>query len=450
MPLRKEIVKGVRFLLGIQNSDGGIPATKPGDVSGCWTTGQSIEAFIITPYYPLEQISHVMRMVQFLIDSQIKGEDPELREIGRFQTEQVENQVHSTTQKNPAKDQGSWPLVVGGKSGSTMATGHCVAALALAEKVFNSQDPLIRGIVDSKERGVQWLHLHRNSDGGWGVEPNGSEEGRESRMVSTVYALRGYFGCGYTAENSKDIREGVQYIVDSVNEDGGWGKKVGEASDPSNTARAVIALIRSGVYASNSRIISNALKYIKSAKPKEGLWKLQTETYIVKGAPGQTIYNSNSPYDVLESFLRAGINNENVKELIGWYVQHQEDDGRWHLGSTGKKVEDISTWSTNEAIQVLDLACEKHLRYIFENYDQGLPKRWRYRVGVLSVSVALLLLYVIGAIDKIGTIWQNFSENTKEILLFGIGLALIIEIIGGIAQAELYERFKKWRKKKTR
>lgn len=434
MPLRNEIRRGIQFLLSVQNADGGVPATKPGDVSGCWTTAEALDALLSTPYFPDEQLYRLRNMVEFLLESQLLEDDSlETKETSSplHQGEEVREFLIPPTLPE-ATLVGGWPLVVSGPRPSTMTTGHCVAALARAQRIFHTNEELKDGIARAKEAGINWLHLNQNHDGGWGVEPAVGPAGKESRMISTTYALRGYFEEGYSSANSKDVREGIRFIYSSVNSDGGWGKKPGVDSNACNTARAVTALIRSGEYSPTQPIIKKAAKFITDSKPRNRLWELGTETYIVKGAPGQTIYNENAPFDVLEAYLRVGYTGPEVRELVMWYLKNQEDDGRWYLGSNGFKVRELSTWPTNEAIFVLDLACEKHLRHVFDEFQRkGIPKKWQRTLIVLSAIVVIQFLYIVGAASQAGQFWRNLSENVRQIILIGVLLAIFINIFSG-------------------
>lgn len=72
------------------------------------------------------------------------------------------------------------------------------------------------------------MHTHKDTDGGWEVEPSSKKVGKEeSRVISTCYALRGLFDLGHTVDTSRDVRDAVNYLVDIVNPDGGWGGREG-------------------------------------------------------------------------------------------------------------------------------------------------------------------------------------------------------------------------------
>ncbi|MFZ2114372.1 MAG: terpene cyclase/mutase family protein [Solirubrobacteraceae bacterium] len=94
-------------------------------------------------------------------------------------------------------------------------TGAVLPAL-LAAGVAPSE-PCIR-------RAVAWLERHQNSDGGWGEDPRSYDHaewiGRgESSASQTAWALLALHAAG---ERSDAVARGVQWLVDSQREDGGW------------------------------------------------------------------------------------------------------------------------------------------------------------------------------------------------------------------------------------
>lgn len=432
MPLRKEIREGIRFILSIQNPDGGIPVNKPNDLSGPWTTAEAVETLIIAPYTPKNELNRIREMVEFILSTQIVN--------GRNTSDEIDSNLDSSN--TDLTKSGYWPFTVKGSRASTMATGHCVAALALAENIFDNDEQLRSRINQSKSLGINWLREHQNHNGGWGVEPEAGSEGQESRTVSTVYALRGFIRSDYTSENSKIVRDGVNYLYNAVNEDGGWGYKQNVGSDPSNTARAVRTLIRSGEYNPNQTIITEGIKYITTSKPSDGLWETERESYMVDDSTGHTVYHSNTPYDVLEAYLLAGYRGEEVDETIRWFLNNQEDDGRWYFGTTDYKDEDISTWTTNGAIYVLDMACDKYLRYTFEEFSEDNDSNiWQWLSILFSVTALTLLLHILGITNKISQLWMTLPPRIRDIITVGIFLTLVVNLISNYLSEKLFSDY---------
>ena len=74
------------------------------------------------------------------------------------------------------------------------------------------------------KRAVAWLVSHQNSDGGWGENPRSYDRvewiGRgESTASQTAWALLALHAAG---ERSRAVARGVQWLVDTQREDGGW------------------------------------------------------------------------------------------------------------------------------------------------------------------------------------------------------------------------------------
>ena len=94
-------------------------------------------------------------------------------------------------------------------------TGAVLPALVAAG--VESSEPCIR-------RAVAWLECHQNSDGGWGEDPRSYDYaewvGRgESTASQTAWALLALHAAG---EHSAAVARGVQWLIDTQREDGGW------------------------------------------------------------------------------------------------------------------------------------------------------------------------------------------------------------------------------------
>jgi squalene-hopene/tetraprenyl-beta-curcumene cyclase len=94
-------------------------------------------------------------------------------------------------------------------------TGAVLPALVAAGVA--PSEPCIR-------RAVAWLERHQNSDGGWGEDPRSYDHaewvGRGASTASqTAWALLALHAAG---EHSEAVARGVQWLVDTQREDGGW------------------------------------------------------------------------------------------------------------------------------------------------------------------------------------------------------------------------------------
>lgn len=393
MPLRKNVLRGINFLLSNQNKDGGIPCIKPGDISGCWTTAEALETFTISPFFPKSELIKLEQMVNFLLKYQLSN--------------------------------GGWPLVVGGQDVSIMSTGHSISALTYAREIFMNSPNISNRIHNSIKEAMDCLNTSQNEDGGWGVEVK-SMSGKSNRIISTTYALRGYFAQNLTTRNSFNVNKAINFFVDIQNEDGGWGTKGGNPSDPDNTARVVTALIRSERFNPKDKIIQRSINFI--LKYKNNL-RIDIESYVKKGAPGETIYHSNTLYDVLETLLRCDSYYKEIEKLLQWFLKHQEDDGCWYLSDNNQVVKSISIWSTSEAINVIDLAQERYLGKLYSHNGDQKTKRSKTFLTVSSFLNIALIFYIFNLHIYLIDWWSNLSLSWQQSILVGIFGAIIIGII---------------------
>ena len=352
MPFREPIRKATDFLLRHVNDDGGLCATQPDAPSGYWTTAEAIEAFLKSVHYPKGRLDRVESMLGFILEGMCEG--------------------------------GGWPLLVGGQRASTMATGHVLAALAIAERELRPDSRLREHVIRYKELAAIWLIEKQNRDHGWSIEPD-AETDKASRMISTTYALRGLVEAGYTARDSKTVSQAADYIQSAANHDHGWGSQVGNASDPCNTARAVTCLIRCSRSRPSDRIVRQALGFIVKSRARWKFGQAETETYVAQGSSGETVFNMNTPYDLLEAFMYAGYRGHEVRELVSWFLRSQEDDGRWFLEPASRQTKPISTWPTSEAIIALELVQAQYVRPVFDNAARQSDRYryWRAATGFL-------------------------------------------------------------------
>lgn len=406
MPFRKHITDGIRFLLTHTNSDGGIPAVNLGDPSGCWTTAEAIEILICSPHLPSGNINDIKELIEFLLDQHIPGK--------------------------------GWPMSVGRKEISSMATGHSIAALTEGERIFSNDIGLIEKSGKARTDGLKWLHDNRNPKEGWGPEPV-TPEGKESRIISTCYALRGYFGVGRTYDNSNDVKEAINYLVGIVNPDDGWGTRKGNPSDPANTARVVCTLLKSGSYNTEDPIIIKGLSYILDSK---SMWIYEIESYVVSSAPGQVYFHANTLIDVLEALVRCNHYGKEFNALTDFFIETQETDGHWYLRDFEKVDKSITTWTTSEAIGALGSAHEKYSEK--KRYKVEPPKKiWMIVLIVLGSVCVLEFLYILNVQSVIYDWWIGLSEKWQQVIIGAIIIGLIVGIIGNFLYDKLKNAFKK-------
>lgn len=322
VPLSERINRGIRYLARVLNQDAGIPAVRPGDSSGCWTTAEGIQAVLGSPWIDEELRDHAKRMALFLLNSQ-------LSKVSR----------------------GAWPLVAGGRLGSTMATAQAVEALQLARPLLDASSA--EAAARSLALALTWLRDSQGEDGGWGVEPNGGSSGKTSRVVATFLALRALALDGYSVHSSHTIRRGVDWLW-SVYEGEGFRPASGQPVAVCSTVRAIWAIRVCGASEERPELIERAIAFINGTRPSNLLWPVDTEAYVPDSAPGQIVFNNNTTAELLEFLVQVETDERSQLELVHWFQDHQRDDGSWCLGANDQVQPDLVTWPTNEAVIALN------------------------------------------------------------------------------------------------
>ncbi|MFZ5904496.1 MAG: prenyltransferase/squalene oxidase repeat-containing protein [Chloroflexota bacterium] len=419
MPFREQITKASKMLISCQNTDGGISATKRGDPSGCWTTADTLESFLNSGRFVEVGISRIKRMTMFLEATQIRGNDTDKGKNGKY------------------TNSGGWPLIQGDHA-CTMATGHAVGALQLARELFKDDEETTEKIDQAISRGANWLEKNQNSDGGWGSEPSAGQDGRYSRIVATYYALYGYWYRGGNFSNSAAVRMAVDFFLKSRNNDGSWGFAKGLTGDISNTARAARGLLLSSYCDSTSPLVKDAIKFIITNQEPRGLWDLAHEGFLYEDASGEVIYNNSCVFDALMFLLTADYREKETLEAIKWFLNTQEDSGFWCLSSPKRRVSDIYTWPTAEWIDVIDLASRKYVGHIARVYST--PLKWKRIIvtWVIGIIIFAETSYILGLWSLLGYWWQGLESSTRELILNGIIIALVV----GLVSTFLYDQLK--------
>ncbi|MCK4415311.1 MAG: hypothetical protein KAY32_17390, partial [Candidatus Eisenbacteria sp.] len=323
-PIDGAIRRARLYLKSVQRKDGGVPATHPPQESGCWTTASSLEAEIVASSFESMSFTFVENACDYLLKHQ--------------------------------HDTGGWPII-GGPVASSLATGHAVRALVLlAQRVPDS--PLAEGRKSAIERGFHWLESVRTPENGWGVEPDGSGEGLEFRIVSTYYALRAFLARGDNFHMSDLVRAAVHAIAQLQEDSGAWtyvsGLQRGTVPCPSNTARAVILMLESGYRSPNDPSIERAMKSVMAQRCDRS-WRLSQEMFTEAKAHAQNVYHNNTPCDVPLALLAAPSHSEERRAAVAWLIEKQREDGAWVLQSPdpAQNVYKAETWPTSEFITVL-------------------------------------------------------------------------------------------------
>lgn len=179
------IKKGISYIKGSQNSDGGIPIGKIGDESGFWTTAESLEAMLSTDYFQLaaDNIRFVVMMIKYLLNGFV-----------------VDN------------NGGFWEGRIG-SGASTMTTGHIIFSLTLCLNKFINSDmnikigneficlaELRKEIQETINKAISWILTIQNTDDGWGPTAHS-----DSNIVCCYYVLKGFSAVGKNSETDSSV-----------------------------------------------------------------------------------------------------------------------------------------------------------------------------------------------------------------------------------------------------
>jgi squalene-hopene/tetraprenyl-beta-curcumene cyclase len=180
---REAAKNGIQWLIGLQNSDGGMPTfcrgwgKLPFDRSGADLTAHAVSAWRVWL--------------------------PDLDPVTRVSAEQAISRGMAFL-KRTQNAGGSWtPLWFGnenapGDENLTYGTARTVMALD------DDESPMA-------QRAVEWLKASQNRDGGWGGAP-----GVASTIEETALAVHG-LSCRWDAEDSApSIRRGVEWLIEST------------------------------------------------------------------------------------------------------------------------------------------------------------------------------------------------------------------------------------------
>jgi prenyltransferase beta subunit len=410
--LRGRLAAGVTYVGRSLNADGGVPAIAGGDVSGIWTTSAALEMLCTTPYLPHERLSLALRMWEFLEQAQLDG---------------------------IAGHEGAWPLVKAGTRGSSIATGHAVAAIKSAEAYFRHHLPA--ELLAAAEGGVSWLQNNQSDDGGWAIEPANRPHASDSFMISTVYAVLGLVAAGYSVETSEALRAAQKWILRTKSAEGAFATGIGFEPDPCNTARAVRALIEMDAYLSTDRVIRDALEFLRRSRTSSGWWSITSESFVVEGASGELVFTRNAPSDILYALALTDPAGKLAYELVFHFIANQQADGSWLLTRADRPRGDVSTWSTCEAVRALTTF--EH--WLSGGQIQNTPSRWRNSL-VLALVAALFVetLLLMGASTALVRAWHAVPTWAQSLILGTVLVGAIINVTSNF----IYDLIKRTRSRR--
>lgn len=424
LTIAQRIGLGCDFLIRIRNGDNGVPAVAPGNGSGCWTSSEALDSLVHSPVRPTGFDDIVAGLVRFLMDAQLTTRGQE----------------------------GGLPLVAGGRQTSTMATAHFVLSVGFAARYLD--DELRTDALAARERAKAWLIKNQGSDnGGWGLEPRSGPAGKASRVVSTFIAQRALAADGSTVDDSQPLRSGADYLW-NLYDGSGFPAYAGQPADPCSTARAYWALLDSGAIGERPDFEAKTIDFIVSALPADGLWQLDTESYVPDKTSGEIVFNSNTTAELLEFFCQTGARPDLRMRLAEWFNSNQRDDGSWPLGANDNLKTDILTWSTNEAIHALTSflhsLCATELFVTDGNPGAELTdggtvnganevddshsdtprlRRGRLLIPYMIIAVQSVILGVLLLRSRFQASWDALPDDFRSTFWWGAGIALAINIL---------------------
>lgn len=400
------VPRAVRALVATRNPDGGIPAIKSKDPSGCWTTASTLEAVLLSGQVEAAGMKAVLGMVSFLLGSQLD--------------------------RNTDGGAG-WPLIAGGRA-STMATGDAVAALAAVRPILDHDAALQKRIHEAVATGMSWLSDTQQPDGGWGTEPESGHDGAASRMISTFMAIHGYAALGERHATSSVVRRASAWIENGYVEGVGWPPIPGANCDPASSARAISALSRANDPWLNAKRADVLVEHLLAWRLEESLWSIAVENVLHGDASGAIVFNQNTNVDVLLALLDTPEPERYVvvvAELVNWLRSTQDTStGLWRLQSPLRVDAAVTTWSTAE--WVIGVASGRAL--LASQYAAAAASSRHIDVGhiVLALCAVILLVLYVEAPAWLGDRWSDLSNGQRGAVLTvagGVVIAVLAEMI---------------------
>ena len=317
--LRQYIDRALSWTKTIMNSDGGLPAAKPGDLSSPWITSGIGMASLLCGEDP--SADYMPKMLEYVIAAQHRD--------------------------------GGYSVVP--KSASASDPTSSVVMLMCYAAQHGS--PLPENSTQCVERGVEFLLDHQLADSSW---PFYAGEAIGS-TISTAWTIRGlvrylcYETTSDLVEPSREsIRRGLSYLVSNVRRTvdrgrivNGWGRERGDDPNPSCTAWATIALTEALNVVSDRRVpemIELATAFLLSSQREDGTWDDVPEHHR-----DFTFIRLSTPYVLIALLLQqANLKKRAVKSATKWVLESFHADGY-----VPYRQSDIVAWPTRDSLTAL-------------------------------------------------------------------------------------------------
>lgn len=368
------ILKGSRFLLSVQNDDGGIEfEDEKSERSGIWVTAEALEFFLTSQIVSITVYEKVMNMIGFLLNTQ--------------------------------NDNGSWNMLVSLKdsdydNSSIIATGHCLYVLRLA--ISDDYMPEIAKINEAILKAEKWLlaqKIEKNKKIYWAenakknANPDKDMISRMEVIFTSYYALLGILSSYGKFDEHRLLNKSEKNILKKIlfffEEEAKWFIDQYQ-SKVKNLAQVELAKILStfsritnAIFLLNAELGNDSFEQFKegllsviSSSQKNACFTSTISVGTLDDAGGFTkIYNNNTPFDVGMALLRLEDGIDTIVSILDEYLINQMSDGSWYLNFTESYK--VKTWSTAEA-----LIC---LEQVFEKYDLvsmgDMETYWKKRIS---------------------------------------------------------------------
>ena len=194
--IERALARGLRWLLGMQSSDGGWGAFDADNTRSLVRDLPFLDFGEVIDEPSADVTAHVLEVLGALGQTGSPAGQRALRWL-------LDRQ----------ESDGSWF----GRWGVNHVYGTGAALPALITAGVPAGEECVR-------RAVAWLEAHQNDDGGWGEDPRSYDEqswiGRgDSTASQTAWALLALHAAG---ERSEALERGVRWLVETQREDGGW------------------------------------------------------------------------------------------------------------------------------------------------------------------------------------------------------------------------------------
>jgi hypothetical protein len=376
------IERASRWLLGIQEDDGGWGAYKGHDANSL-NTAEDILALIESGRHTAGD-RNIQGGVQFLIK----------RQLNKRNCKKKSNYGAWSRDMKKAKKITHIPDII----------RTCFALLALNKSGKRwDEKPL--------SMGISWLKNAQNEDGGWGYKTKS-----ESKLFPTCVALRVLLSC-YSSDD-RDLKEritrGFDHIAKSYrNSDGSFGRQHG--LELSHTLHVILTFqtARNQHFTAYSDFYEDAIYWVGNSRQRVMRW---SDEMIMIGDSCNYTYSHVNPALYLAAF------GDNVKKsddiANGALVAIYDNADHSTCGFCAKRA---TSWATAKTI--IGLARLSKTTYKdFPKLEDSAPARPKGRHFILLLLVLVVVLSAILAmIDKLSVNWTTvlFMVILAALLIYG-------------------------------